>query len=566
MKHFVPLTVAAGLLGLMGCAGPNDANAPQPAVAYAEPMPPPPESTGEVATAGGPSETVYVPPGAYASAPSYSQDDYDGPSGPVPEEGEVEVQQVADFDEPLAPYGDWVVVGNYGRCWRPRRVAGDWRPYCDGSWVDTDRGWYWQSDEPWGWATYHYGRWDYDASYGWLWVPHTRWAPAWVEWRTGGGYVGWAPLPPGARFNHGHEIRDGHAPDRNFVFVQTRRFGDHVRPTTVVINNTTVIHQTTNITNITIVNNRVHDEGPKRETIEKESGHTFRPVQAVQLRRQIETPVAKQHPVLTHPHTAKNPAPNTTNDPRRNGPPEPIGNPAHNSQPSGAVPPKHANDRVENRNDSVTHQPNRVKPTAPPQLQTPAGTSTHANPAATPRPSVTPAHLNPEMHRDLNAHPTLLPLHHDGNANTLRPSPTMKPLETRGNVTVVHPNAPAHPSTTPVPHAETTSPHSAVTQPATSNPSSQSAPQPRPRVPNQNPIIVPHSNEVPVNTEHGTNGRATSGSSSGSGNTVHPADHHDNTTTHTAPPVVHTKPAAPPPPPPPSKSADSSPNPSPPPK
>jgi hypothetical protein len=33
---------------------------------------------------------------------------------------------------------------------------------------------------------------------GWVWVPGTRWAPAWVSWRSGDGYYGWAPLPPDA--------------------------------------------------------------------------------------------------------------------------------------------------------------------------------------------------------------------------------------------------------------------------------------------------------------------------------------------------------------------------------
>jgi hypothetical protein len=31
---------------------------------------------------------------------------------------------------------------------------------------------------------------------GWGWVPGTMWGPAWVSWRSGGGYAGWAPLPP----------------------------------------------------------------------------------------------------------------------------------------------------------------------------------------------------------------------------------------------------------------------------------------------------------------------------------------------------------------------------------
>jgi hypothetical protein len=103
---------------------------------------------------------------------------------------------VETFQAPLQPYGDWVVVGSYGRVWRPHVAAG-WRPYYYGRWEWTNEGWLWVSDEPWGWAAYHYGRWAYDPYYGWLWVPGSEWAPAWVSWRVSDGVVGWAPLAPG---------------------------------------------------------------------------------------------------------------------------------------------------------------------------------------------------------------------------------------------------------------------------------------------------------------------------------------------------------------------------------
>ncbi len=96
----------------------------------------------------------------------------------------------------LTPYGDWVVVGSYGRVWRPRVAAG-WRPYFFGQWEWTNEGWFWASGEPWGWAAYHYGRWAHDPYYGWIWVPGYEWAPAWVSWRVSGDVIGWAPLAPG---------------------------------------------------------------------------------------------------------------------------------------------------------------------------------------------------------------------------------------------------------------------------------------------------------------------------------------------------------------------------------
>jgi hypothetical protein len=109
------------------------------------------------------------------------------------------------FTDTLSPYGSWVDVEGYGRCWRPTAVIYDsgWRPYCDrGHWVYTDSGWYWDSDYSWG-ITFHYGRWFRHDRFGWCWMPDTTWAPSWVAWRSADDYCGWAPLPPFAVFTPG---------------------------------------------------------------------------------------------------------------------------------------------------------------------------------------------------------------------------------------------------------------------------------------------------------------------------------------------------------------------------
>jgi uncharacterized membrane protein YgcG len=101
------------------------------------------------------------------------------------------------FHDELEPYGTWVNHPRYGWVWYPHHRPVGWSPYVYGRWVWTaEYGWYWDSEEEWGWAAYHYGRWVYTAAYGWVWVPDDEWGPAWVEWRTGGGYVGWCPMPP----------------------------------------------------------------------------------------------------------------------------------------------------------------------------------------------------------------------------------------------------------------------------------------------------------------------------------------------------------------------------------
>ncbi len=108
------------------------------------------------------------------------------------------------FYERLSPYGYWEAVAPYGRVWVPA-VGYGWRPYYFGRWVLTDWGWTFVSDDPWGWAAYHYGRWNWGVGVGWYWIPGRVWAPAWVSWRYGGGYVGWCPLgPPGVVFGYSH--------------------------------------------------------------------------------------------------------------------------------------------------------------------------------------------------------------------------------------------------------------------------------------------------------------------------------------------------------------------------
>ena len=104
------------------------------------------------------------------------------------------------FYESLSPYGEWSDVEGYGMVWHPSDMDEDWAPYTDGYWSYTDAGWTWVSYEDWGGICYHYGRWVQVDDYGWCWVPDYEWGPAWVSWRKNDRHVGWAPLPPEARW------------------------------------------------------------------------------------------------------------------------------------------------------------------------------------------------------------------------------------------------------------------------------------------------------------------------------------------------------------------------------
>lgn len=164
------------------------------------------------------------------------------------------------FYDSLQPYGDWIDVQNYGYCWQPRGVDGDWRPYTDGYWTYTDAGWTWVSYEDFGSITYHYGRWIRLEEIGWVWRPDYRWGPAWVSWRKSDDYIGWAPLPPEADFNEDNGIgvwvdRDYDIGPSAYSFCEYRYFGAPVVRNYILPRrrNVVIINSTVNITNITFV-------------------------------------------------------------------------------------------------------------------------------------------------------------------------------------------------------------------------------------------------------------------------------------------------------------------------
>ena len=131
------------------------------------------------------------------------------------------------FHSELQPYGNWYKLRGGITVWRPANVRFSWQPYRYGRWFWTDDGWYWDSDEGFGFITYHYGRWYFDDYYGWVWVPGNRWAPAWVDWRYDNDYIGWAPLPPYAEFSISIGIyfsNNFHYGYRYWNFVRYRNF------------------------------------------------------------------------------------------------------------------------------------------------------------------------------------------------------------------------------------------------------------------------------------------------------------------------------------------------------
>jgi hypothetical protein len=181
------------------------------------------------------------------------------------------------FYDELSPYGNWVDYSNYGYIWIPD-VRREFAPYAtNGHWVMTDYGWTWVSDYRWGWATFHYGRWDYDDYYGWFWVPGNEWGPAWVTWRGGNGYYGWAPMRPGMNINSSYN--DQYRDVNRWNFVRDRDFGrnDLDRHYVNRGNYTTIINNSTIINNTTVDHRRnaTYIAGPEQDNVQRATGRNI---------------------------------------------------------------------------------------------------------------------------------------------------------------------------------------------------------------------------------------------------------------------------------------------------
>jgi uncharacterized protein YraI len=166
----------------------------------------------------------------------------------------------AVFYDRLSPYGQWVwLQGQY--VWVPDNVGPAWRPYTVGRWVYTDRyGWMWASNEPFGWATYHYGRWGFSNRVGWFWVPGSRWAPAWVSWRSSDDYLAWAPLPPNYDEGVSVNVAAEPVPDYYWQVVPSRSFLSEDLPRDIVHEpnrSRPILEQTRPLGNVTVTSNNV---------------------------------------------------------------------------------------------------------------------------------------------------------------------------------------------------------------------------------------------------------------------------------------------------------------------
>lgn len=203
--------------------------------------------------------------GYYDNDDDYYDDDYyygDNNRGGV---------SIQVFYNTLRPYGRWMKHSSYGDIWIPR-VGRNFHPYAtNGYWVMTNYGNTWVSDFSWGWAPFHYGRWFYDDYYGWAWIPGYEWAPAWVTWRTGGGYYGWAPMGPRMGINIHINLPINYwvfLPNRYMYHKNMHRYYPGRNYYHGIYNKTTIINNTY------VYNNNRYYSGPTQREFERSSGRS----------------------------------------------------------------------------------------------------------------------------------------------------------------------------------------------------------------------------------------------------------------------------------------------------
>ena len=113
------------------------------------------------------------------------------------------------------------------------------------------------------------------------WIPGHEWAPAWVSWRHGGGFFGWAPLLPGINisisFGGGNRIPDNYWVCAPQEYITRPNVYDYCAPALNVVN---IIHNTTIINNTYINENHTYVTGPRIDEIERV---TNRPVNVYRI-------------------------------------------------------------------------------------------------------------------------------------------------------------------------------------------------------------------------------------------------------------------------------------------
>jgi hypothetical protein len=237
------------------------------------------------------------------TTPAFAQNSEYSQPGDTPPDIDQPIADVSieTFEDKLAPHGRWIDTPEYGRVWIPT-VDQDFQPYAtNGRWVVTSYGNTWVSDYDWGWATFHYGRWYQDSRWGWAWVPGSVWGPAWVSWRSGDGYYGWAPLSPSVSININLPI--GYWTFVPQAYITNYRVYNYCVPRTQVVN---VYNTTTIVHNNYRVNNRTYVYGPRRQEIEQVTNRKVEVYKVERLNQPGRSTIKGQSVSIYQPASASN--------------------------------------------------------------------------------------------------------------------------------------------------------------------------------------------------------------------------------------------------------------------
>ncbi len=228
----------------------------------------------------------------------------------------------ADLDQ----YGDWQPSNDYGPVWYPRSVAGSWTPYSVGHWAwVAPWGWTWVDAEPWGFAPFHYGRWNnFGGRWGWIpgpppsaftqagyreRPPRPVYSPALVAFiggpsfsislgfggGSGAGVTAWFPLGPREVYRPWYNTTPAYNNRVNVTNIYNRNVTE-IHNT--YINRTTNIYNVTNVTNVNYVNRQQATVAVQQRDFA--AGRTVAQSQPIRLDDRARQQLAAA-PVLTHP-------------------------------------------------------------------------------------------------------------------------------------------------------------------------------------------------------------------------------------------------------------------------
>jgi hypothetical protein len=431
----------------------------------------------------------------------------------------VEDVSYQSFYDQLSPYGNWINYPGYGYVWMPN-AGPDFQPYStNGNWIYTDAGWTWSSNYSWGWAPFHYGRWFYENGYGWMWVPGNEWAPAWVSWRGGGDYYGWAPMGPWITAEMA--MSNYNPPSNYWNFVPRQYMGNSNwhnyyvggEKNVTIINNTTIINNYSGSDKARYA----YAPGPNPEEVSRYSGTPVRPVQIRQANTPGERVLGTQY-VIYQPHVT---SPATATRADVSGRPATV-TPAparyesfNNVRPSAQYPsynPQTGGSTQQNNAAAGSSRPvnNREEYTQPVNGTGP-GAGNHPSPAVTQNPAYTPTGNASSRPTYTPASPANPPTNNPANGSinhVNNPRPSTQGQANNPQPALVNAHVNNHP--TPAPSnpdklRQQASSHPQNVNPPANNPHNPNNPHPTPKTDKQPKKQPPVEQPKPKETPSGGN-------------------------------------------------------------